>query len=124
MGKKKATLDKVSKSDVFTEDLPCELTNEEKASVANELAALLLKKVETEREKKETVSRFNDQINSIEGQIAEVVGVITHGERRSVECLIEYSWDEGRKVVIRLDTGEEVRGMDITPEDRQAKLLT
>lgn len=109
----------ITKSDVFTEDLPVQLNSEELSDAAHKLAGYLQNKAEVEQQKKDANGRFNGQISVLETAIEELTQVINEGETRAVECVWEYNWETGDKVLVRLDTDEEVRVARITEEDKQ-----
>jgi len=114
---------KVMRSDVFTEDFPVQLNAEELAEAAHKLAGYLQSKAEVEQQKKDTNSRFNGQISVLETAIEELYQVINEGEHRPVECVWEFNWETGDKVLVRLDTDEEIKVGRITHEDRQMHMV-
>lgn len=109
----------ITRSDVFTEDLPVQLNSEELVDAAHKLATYLKNKAEIEQQKKDANSRFNGQISVLETAIEELYQVIDEGETRPVECVWEFNWETGDKVLVRLDLDEEIRVARITEEDKQ-----
>jgi len=75
-----------------------------------------------EDEKKEVMSDFTATLNRLKAETNSLATKINNGyEYRSVDCDIDYLWDEGNKKIIRQDTQEVVETLAITPEEMQTE---
>ena len=100
--------------------LPCILTDEEKAKYSADLAQAVSDKKKHEGEMERFKSQNKAQITSCETTIDLCAELVNTGrEYRSVECSIEYDFDNKTKKWIRIDTGEEVKHDIITESELQ-----
>jgi uncharacterized FlaG/YvyC family protein len=74
---------------------------------------------------KETNAKLKADIQSAEGDVAEIARKINEGyEMRDMECRVEYHIPrQGVKSIIRADTGEVVREEVMTPQEMQASFV-
>lgn len=107
----------------FIETLECILTEAESIERGRELARHLSEKSQLENRKAEFVSQIKADIDKEDSSISRLTSVVNSGkEYRQVKCVFELDWKAQVKKVIRLDTGELVRVMNITPEEQQGQL--
>jgi hypothetical protein len=108
----------------YTEYLKYEFSESEINDAAKDLARAAQTKAALEQRKKEIDAQMKADIeaqNSIVGRLAQLINV--GHEYRDVECRIELDTPEpGRKRIIRLDTGEEVKVVAMTDTDKQLSL--
>lgn len=104
--------------------LKYEFSDSEIADRAKILAAATRKRAELEQRKKEIDSDLKGQIeaqNSIVGRVSDLIAA--GFEYRDVECRVDFDSPEvNMKTVVRLDTGEEVKVLPMTDEDKQDSL--
>ncbi len=102
------------------EELPCQLTNEEKIDFSLKLAGLFQQQMEIEEKKKQAVNEFGARLKKVGGEIHYFSNVISSGkESRNVKCTLEYLWAAGKKILTRLDTNEVVSEEIISDFERQ-----
>lgn len=102
------------------EELSCALTDEELLEQSQRLAALHQKKNHIESRKKAAVADFGAQLKEVEGRVSLLSNNIRNKkESRNVECRTDYDWNEGKKYLVRLDTGAAVRESVICEFERQ-----
>lgn len=100
--------------------LPVMLTDSEVLRFSSALAKESLDLAETDAEKKEVAADFKAKATRHEATIGELSRKIsTRREYRDVECIWEFYWDEGKKILCRTDTGEEIDSRPITEYERQ-----
>lgn len=103
--------------------LPVNLTPAEIQDKAHELAKATLDIAEHEKRLKDVQADFKAKIATLEANSGTLSRAISNGyEYREVDCLWEYKWDHGVKVLVRQDTYEEVKRENITQKDRQDRL--
>ena len=107
-----------------TEWLAYRFTEEEKAEVASSLAQANQSRAELEEKKAQVMAEFKSQITATEAIIAKESRRYNNGyEYRDIECSIALdSPKAGLKTIVRLDTGEFVRQVEMSAEDRQKTL--
>ncbi len=107
-----------------TEYLKCNLTDAEITDAAKELARSTQSRARHEQRKKEIDSAIKADIEAENSSILRLSNYINTGfEYRDVDIRIELDTPEkGKKRVVRLDTGEEVKIVSMTDEDKQASL--
>jgi hypothetical protein len=67
--------------------------------------------------------QFASNIEKADGEIESLADKINSGfEHRQMTCLIVFEWDKGVKFAIHPETGEVIKTMDITADDKQQKL--
>ena len=108
----------------YTEFLRCEFSDEEITQAAKDLAKANQMKSTLEQRKKEVDASLKADIESQNSTIARLAQMISVGfEYRDVECRVDLDTPEaGRKTIIRLDTGEEVKVVLMTDQDKQMAL--
>jgi hypothetical protein len=117
---KKTTDHETNDSKPCTEELPCNLSDAEINDKALKLASLHQQKTEVEEKKKTAMDEFKAKLKKIDGDIHYLSNMINSGkESRNVQCRLEYRWAEGKKILIRLDTGEIVSEEVIPDFERQ-----
>jgi hypothetical protein len=100
-----------------TMTLACVLTDAERLTYSLQMAEALQSLEETEKRKKEYTAQINADIEKFEARSHEIGHKLTSGkEFRTVECKIEYDFEEKTRRWIRLDTFEEAH-QDIIPEE-------
>lgn len=108
----------------YTEYLKCDFSDAEIADRAKELATANRRRTSIEQQKKEIDSDLKSQIEAENSKIQRLSEQIGMGyEYRNVECSVEIDTPSiDRKRIVRLDTGEEVKVVSMTAEDKQASL--
>ena len=105
----------------YEEFLKCDYSPAEMAEMATDLARSNQCRGSLEQQKKQIDSQLKSQIeeqNTIIGRLSSAL--VSRCEWRNVECRVELDTPgKGRKRIVRLDTGEEVRVILMTDEDRQ-----
>lgn len=107
-----------------TEHLKCEFTDAEIADFARQLARANQSRGSIEQQKKEVDSQLKAEIECQNSIINRLSGLVATGsEYRAVECTVQLDTPEnGRKRIVRIDTGEEVKIVPMTDADRQIAL--
>lgn len=108
----------------YTEYLKCDFTDAEISDRAKELAGANRRRSAIEQQKKEIDSDLKGQIEAENSKIQRLSEQIGMGyEYRNIACIVELDTPElGKKRIVREDTGEEVKVVAMTPEDKQASL--
>ena len=102
------------------EELPCDLSDHELLDYAQRLSNLHQQKLDIEARKKAAVTEFGARTKKIEGEISLLSNNIsTKKESRNVECRADCHWSKGKRLLIRLDTGELVSESVISEFERQ-----
>lgn len=103
-------------------DLPCELTEEEKAETANKLALNVAEYNEVEAEKKEVAQNYSDRLKLLRTLQTKMAKEVETGtEDRPVICEWDYhSPERGQKRLIRQDTFEVVEVQRMNEYDEAA----
>jgi hypothetical protein len=108
----------------YTEYLKYEFSDAEITDAAKELARAAQQRASLEQRKKEVDSQLKADIeaqNSIVGRLSSYIN--TGYEYRDIECRIELDTPEaGKKRVVRVDNGEEVKVVPMTDADKQTCL--
>lgn len=106
------------------ESLKYTFNAEELATIARSLALANQEAEAIEDEKKEAVANFKARIEAQETAISRYARLYANGyEYRNVECEdLLNNPGNGRKTIVRKDTGEVVRTIEMTPDERQEKL--
>lgn len=102
--------------------LPCELTEEEKAKTANDLALNVAEYNDVEQEKKNVMADYTDRLKLLRTlQTKWAKSVETGLEDRPVVCEWDYhSPEHGQKRLIRQDTFEVVEVQRMSEYDEAA----
>lgn len=105
-------------------DLPCELSEDEKAEIANDLALNVAEYDEVESEKKDVTRNYNERLKLLRTlQLKMAKEVETGLQDRPVVCEWDYhSPEQGQKRLIRQDTFEVVDVQRMTEYDEEAYL--
>jgi hypothetical protein len=107
-----------------TRVLPCKLTENEILEYANDMAIKLEEKDMEERRKKEVVAEYTQKLTSLDATIVSLSNKVRNKEEhRDVECEWEFDWEGDTKKLIRLDTGEVVKKVQIQDYERQKNLI-
>lgn len=107
-----------------TEYLKVYFTDADITDRARELAAANQLRASLEQRKREIDAELKGQIEAENSKMLRLSSQISMGyEYQDVECRVELDTPEpGRKTIIRLDTGEEVKVAAMDAADRQASL--
>lgn len=107
-----------------TESLPVDLLAPELLQLGKLLADERYKLAETEKQKADAMKAFKDRIEGHEVETVRLARLVHNGyEYRDVECAIEYnSPNIHEKTFARMDTGEVVRIVAMTPDECQEDL--
>lgn len=116
--KTKGTITRQSK-----EWLPCKLTQPELLAAGKKLADAMRRVAEAEARLETFKKQVQAEITAAEGEgnIAREL-VASEREYRNVDVEIRFDFSEGRKTIVRTDSGEVVREAAITDEERQLEL--
>ena len=108
----------------ITQQLRCQLTDEEKIQAGKELAEATNELTELENDKAQIVSDFKAKTTSAEARVAVLGNKIRSGyEFRAVECSVTMDTPEpGLKQTVRLDTKEIVTTAAMSEDEKQRKL--
>lgn len=108
----------------YEEFLRVDYKPEELAEMSQDLARATQARGSLEQQKKQVDAQLKAQIEEQNTAIGRLASSIVNGcEWRNVECRVELDTpDKGRKRIVRIDTGEEVRVVLMTDEDRQMVL--
>lgn len=107
----------------FSEDLPCELTQEELAGIASEMGRQRRTISENKAKKREAVERYKGLIDGAQARIDELADAAAAGSQiRPVVCTEVFDWDTNSVIVKRNDTGKTVRERPMTAEERQTEM--
>jgi hypothetical protein len=108
----------------YTEYLKYEFSDAEITDAAKELARAAQQRASLEQRKKEVDSQLKADIeaqNSIVGRLSSYIN--TGYEYRDIDCRIELDMPEpGKKRIVRVDNGEEVKVVPMTDADKQTSL--
>jgi hypothetical protein len=101
------------------------LTDAELKSYSKELADAIEKRSAEEAQLETFKAQRKAEIARYDAIIGKNTSLVSsEKEFRSVRCRVEWDFDKGTKVFYRKDTGESVREMKITDEERQLMLQT
>ncbi len=76
-----------------------------------------------ENEKKSVTAEYTSKITRHKTNISDLARKITTGEEmREIRCRWDYLWEDGVKVLIRLDSGKQIDKQEIRDYERQAEL--
>jgi len=106
-----------------TRNLFCKLTDEEVLAYSRSVASKLGEKDREDKHKKRAAKEFDSRIANLESEVVDLIEKVNTGEEmREVECEWRYEWTSNTKVLVRLDTGEEIDKRPIEADERQATL--
>ncbi len=105
----------------YEEFLKCDYTKDEMLEMGHDLSRASQSRRSLEQQKKQIDAQLKGQIEEQNTAIERLSNAIFNGcEWRNVECRVELDTPStGRKRIVRIDTGEEVRIILMTDEDRQ-----
>lgn len=105
-------------------DLPCELTEDEKAEIAHDLAKNVAEYNEVEEEKKAVMQNYNERLKLLRTLQTKMAKEVETGlEDRPVVCEWDYhSPERGHMRLIRQDTFEVVETRRMSEYDEEAYL--
>jgi len=107
-----------------TRELPCHLTNDEKAKLAGELVAVIEKAEQEEIEQDKQKKEMKSILAGYAATQSRLARMLRNGiEQRPVEVRIEALYDVGKARTIRTDTGEVVEERPLTDSERQPPLI-
>lgn len=103
--------------------LPCKLNAAELARKGNELSHTIEEYDRLEGVKKAETARIADELKELRKEITQYADEVQH-ERvyRLVDCEWHISETSREKYLMRMDTGETVQTVTLTPEDMQSNL--
>ena len=112
------------KEQVFFEYLRYQFSREEQVENARSLAQATVRRAQIEQQKKEVDAALKSEIEQQVTLVTKFSGFINSGfEYRDIECGILLDCPQkGSKTIFRKDTGENVRVVMMTQEDRQQSL--
>lgn len=104
------------------EYLSCVLSDKELIERSRELAKANEDLSDVEAKKKDVMADFTAQQKKHEANIGVLSRVVSTGkEYRHVKCEWEINWTRGFKRLIRLDTQDVVKQLEIDPKERQTQ---
>ena len=105
------------------EFLKCELSINEVATAANDLARLLDDKTAIEEELQSIKASFKAKLEKCDADIRMKQRFVRDKfEYRQVECDIRYDQGKSNVITVRKDTGEVTETRDMTQEEKQMKM--
>lgn len=104
-----------------TKLLNCKFTDEEMRQFGVTLAQEAQRKERLEDAKKQSASQFKADIDAVDAQIRSLSQKLARGsEDRYVDCDVYYnSPEEGKKTIVRTDTGETLSVSPMTEDEQQ-----
>lgn len=103
--------------------LPVDLTTEEIAQAAKDLATELQELESIQIEKKAVMKEYNSQIDNKNKRIHRLMTHVKNGvEYRSVECDLQFHIDKVQAILVRNDMGEVVEERPMTDEEKQIQI--
>jgi hypothetical protein len=105
-------------------NLRCTFTQAELLERSKQLAEANRQRAELENDKKRAMDEYKSRISNVELNVSTLAEKVTTGyEFRDVACRVEYDRPApGKKLIIRLDTSEEVGVHDMNNDEKQLKL--
>ena len=108
----------VDRDDSFVQDLDVELSEQEVAQRAQELARVTREELSAESERKESAGHYRKLLSGIRSRQQELALVVQQRrERRSVDCLRVYDRARAQVAEIRLDTNACIGVRAMTPAE-------
>lgn len=105
-------------------DLRCQLTEEEVNDRGQELARMHGRYGRMLSEHKAAKAKMRDDEKDLEMLISgKAYDVRSKTEERVVECEWQADYDRQLAVLVRTDTGEEIKTRELTEDDRQRSML-
>jgi len=107
----------------FQRSVPVKLTPEEYVEKGKEMSKTQNEKTNLEARLKEVSTDFKAKVAQKEASINSLAITISNGyEYREVDCYYFYRTKDGKKDVVRTDTGETVSTESMTKQDFQEQL--
>lgn len=104
-------------------ELPVQLSDEEKAVLADRITGLELEVAELEVDRKRIAKEFKAQITPLEEEILKKAQAHQDGaEVRSVPVVHQFNYEHGKVITIRTDTNQVVSERSMTTEEMQPSL--
>jgi len=105
------------------EFLECTLTGVELLDRSKKLAKANNDAIDLDKKKKDVSSDFAAQQKKIDATLGILSRVVSSGkEYRTVKCEWVINYTKGVKDLVRLDTQDIIRTIDLTKEERQTKM--
>lgn len=109
--------------DKTTRELSVKLSDEQIQEKGVKLARLIRKRGEVEKDKKDAVRRFNEEISEITGVVNQIAESISTGfSEERVECTWVLNEETKKLELWREDTQEAIQWKDAKPADFQTPL--
>lgn len=109
---------------LFKQVLPVRLTQSEKERIADQVAALDVKRDEQEAAKKAAADKAKAEIELTEQQIKELLANYRKGtEDREVECVETFNFANNTATISRGDNGQVLETRALTTAERQRSLF-
>lgn len=106
-----------------SEELSCELTEDEWRTRAKELSSAHRETEAQEERKKSVAAELGADLKIAKAKETKLANIVaTNSERRDVTVEIKYDYEAGRVTKIRTDTGEIISDREMTDNERQAEL--
>jgi len=106
-----------------TRNLKTELTREELAVKADELAQATQEVERVDENKKAAVSQFKSQIEELTGRRNRLAGIVSQkAEWRDVDVEMIFDYDTKKVTVTRTDSGEVIQARDMFVEELARRL--
>ncbi len=106
---------------IFETELLCSLSEDEVLSRGRMLGDMIAREDEIEEARKKAMTEFKEKLTGVRERQRELAGIIRERrERRLVRCVVQYHIpEEGRKRMIRIDTGEVIDESWMTDAEKQ-----
>jgi len=103
--------------------LACPVPDVQVADYGRKLAKALAEIDQATQDLKDHTKEAKGEIAEMEKEARSLRRAVTEQVMDDdVECRVDYNWDSGMKEIYRMDTGEFVRGEEITDDERQEAL--
>ena len=106
------------------ESLRYDFSNDELLILSRQLAHERGRAIAIEEEKKIANAQYKEWIDKHEAEVTRIAALVRNGfEHRWITCAVHYNDPQtGEKSLYRTDTGELVKTVPMTPEERQEEL--
>lgn len=105
------------------EDLRCELSIDQKADAAVEMADLTVELSNVKDRKKVAVAEFNAEIERIQDELTQIGESVHSGQRRRVTIHTIHNYRNGTVSRVRTDTGVVLSERAMTADERQSQFV-
>lgn len=107
----------------ISEELTCDLTEDEWRNRAKDLASAHQEAEAQEERKKSITAELNADLKIAKAKESKLAGIVaTRSERREVTVELKYDYEQGRVIRTRTDTNEVISDREMTDNERQAEL--